>query len=185
MTPLGKLLAPVEERDPGARLRQAWRLAVGEKVASRSRALRLYGDTLLVAVATPVWSQELSLLSDSILGRLAELGVKAKQLRFRVQRLERDSRQVVRARPRVPRADLPRELEQRIATIDDPALRSVIGEAAAYTIGRAQVRARSKPSLSATPPTAPSPPSAEPRSGRRGSAARSLPSGARGTRGRR
>ncbi len=79
---LGDIMAGTLERlGPGglwteARLRKAWRDAVGEEVAAHAHVRRLRGDVLDVSVTTDVWATELTYLTPAIIERLNEqLGV--------------------------------------------------------------------------------------------------------------
>ncbi|MCB9586323.1 MAG: DUF721 domain-containing protein [Polyangiaceae bacterium] len=141
---LASLLQGVEAAHPGGRLRQLWREVVGPRVAARSEAGWLKGDVLTVKVASPVWAQELALLSEPILARLNEAGVKVKQLRFRVVDLGRPGQPVKakarRPAPTMPRAELPKELVAHLESVEDPELRARIKEAAELTLARKSKR---------------------------------------------
>lgn len=143
---LASLLKGVEEAHPGGRLRRLWRDVVGPRVAARSEAGWLKGDVLTVKVASPVWAQELALLSETILARLNEAGVPARQLRFRVVDLGRPVRPpkatAARTEPRMPRASLPAELQEHLQSVEDPELRARIRDAAELTLARQAKRRR-------------------------------------------
>lgn len=141
---LGLLLANVERAHPGGKLRRVWREVVGDRVAARSEAGWLKGDVLTVRVASPVWAQELTMLSEPILSGLAERGVHARQLKFRVTDLGRPNstprRSPVKAPPPAPRAQLPPDLARRLAQIEDPELRQRMQDAAELTLARTTKR---------------------------------------------
>ncbi|MGE0321373.1 MAG: DUF721 domain-containing protein [Polyangiaceae bacterium] len=137
---LASLLQGVEAAHPGGKLRRLWREVVGPRVAARSEAGWVKGDVLTVKVASPVWAQELALLSEPILARLNEAGVQVKQLRFRVVDLGRPGQPVKassrRNPPVIPRAELPRDLVTHLDSVEDPELRARIREAAELTLAR-------------------------------------------------
>ena len=53
---------------------RAWYDAVGDRVARRTRPIRLERKVLTVRAATAVWAQELSFLAPAIVKRLTALG---------------------------------------------------------------------------------------------------------------
>jgi len=117
---------------------EEWRRVVGAKIASRSRLGGLYRGTLTIKVASSAWSNELSFLKADIIQRLGMAGYEVSGLRFRVDPEPfRDARQKpVHGAPRpAPAANLPPELEARLATIDDANLRAAIREAAVWSLG--------------------------------------------------
>ena len=78
---LGDILAPSLERIGGktiwteARLRKAWRDAVGDQVAAHAHVRRLRGSTLEVSVTSDAWATELTYLSRAVIEKLnAQLG---------------------------------------------------------------------------------------------------------------
>lgn len=141
---LGLLLANVERAHPAGQLRRLWREVVGDRVAARSEAGWLKGDVLTVRVASPVWAQELTMLSEPILAGLAARGIHARQLRFRVTDLGRPAApSPALAKPAPPppqRAQLSADLTRRLAQIDDLELRQRIRDAAELTLARAAKR---------------------------------------------
>ncbi len=143
---LSSLLKGVEEAHPGGKLRRLWREVVGTRVAARTEAGWLKGDVLTVKVASPVWAQELALLSETILSRLNAAGVHARQLRFRVVDLGRPTRSAKatahRPTPSAPRAPLPGELLRHLQSVEDPELRARIQDAAELTLARQSKRRR-------------------------------------------
>lgn len=130
--------------DSGRIDRERWRGIVGERVAARTRPGTIRDGTLTVYVASSVWAQELSLLSTAILDRLREGGVEARALRFRVGEIEPlfDVRAESVERRAAP---LPDELSERLARIGDANLRAKVAEAAAYSLGKRDTSATSKP----------------------------------------
>lgn len=119
---------------PGGIDAELWRRVVGPRIGDRTAPGRLERGTLLVRVASAVWAQELSLLSDDIIGRLRAAGLVVDALRFRVERLEARPRVAAAAAPAPPPQPLPEELEKRLARVDDPELRGAIAEAASYSL---------------------------------------------------
>ena len=73
---LGDILAPSLERIGGkaiwteARLRKAWRDAVGEQVASHAYVRRLRGNVLEVSVSSDAWATELTYLAEAVMEKL-------------------------------------------------------------------------------------------------------------------
>jgi hypothetical protein len=147
-----------------------WRRLVGVGIAKRTRPLSLVRGVLLVQVGSAAWAQQLSLLTDTVLERLAEKGLAVRQLRFRVGPVEPLRREpakqiIVREVPRVP---LPVVLREEIERVEDLELRAVLTSAAssnlAWQEGLAIARRRVVPVL---PPAAKgiAPPGAAPRPG--------------------
>lgn len=62
-----------------------WAEAVGKKIASKSRAVKIVKGTLHVKAESPVWSQQLALMAEGIKEKINQkLGdVVVKQIRFR------------------------------------------------------------------------------------------------------
>jgi hypothetical protein len=71
--------------DPLHRIAGAWADVVGRNVAANSEPIALNGTTLLIATPSSAWSQQLQLLSPTILGGLAALpeAVEVTRLAFR------------------------------------------------------------------------------------------------------
>jgi hypothetical protein len=86
---------PISSRD--------WEVAVGTRIAARTRPLRLERGVLQVIVSSAAWSQELSLLATSIAEQLRARGIKVDSLRFSVGKLEPDARPPRRPKKRAPR----------------------------------------------------------------------------------
>ncbi len=62
-----------------------WSEAVGQKIAEKSKAHKIIKGTLYVKAKNPIWSQQLSLMSEELKNKLNEkMGNKiVKQIRFR------------------------------------------------------------------------------------------------------
>jgi hypothetical protein len=113
-----------------------WAAAVGGRIAERTKPIAIEGGVLLVRAATSAWASELSLLSDALLARLRQHGVKVKALRFRVGAIDPPERPTEIRRARVPApAPLDPELARSIARVEDPDLRAVIDAAARANLG--------------------------------------------------
>ena len=110
---LGKLGVADEEK-----LAQAgWPLAVGRRLASRTRPLQLVGTRLVIGVEDAVWQSQLFTLREQILRRLEQvLGRRlVTALEFRV----------AVPRPGVRREELPARAPDEADGIADPVLRSL------------------------------------------------------------
>ena len=115
---------------------RAWHDAVGDRIARRTRPMRLDGSVLTVRAATAVWAQELTFLAPTIVARLRALGFGVESLRFRVGPIEGPDRA-----PKLPRVKsvpaaraLPPGVDQRIAEVVDPELRRVLSRAASANL---------------------------------------------------
>jgi hypothetical protein len=130
---------------------QVWRDAVGARIAERAFPLSLFGGVLLLRVPSSVWAHELSLLADVVCERLQELGVGARELRFRVgavPAVERPAeRRIARAVP-APGA-LPLEVVRSLGGVVDHDLRASIARAAAANLAW-QMATRPTPALAIT-----------------------------------
>lgn len=138
--PEGMAPSPIGARD--------WELAVGSRIAARTRPQRLERGTLFVVTASAAWSQELSLLVDPIKERLVNLGIRVEQLRFRVGKIDTDSRIALRRPPKQapPEARLDEPLARALAGVEDDELRRSIAAAAKRALGfDAQSRAAPNP----------------------------------------
>ncbi|MCU0693896.1 MAG: DUF721 domain-containing protein [Polyangiaceae bacterium] len=131
-----------------------WRGIVGQRIADRSWPQRLDADgTLVVQVSSSVWAQELSLLSGTIMDRLAPLGLRARQLRFAVGRVTPQRRGPTRfehRRVEAP-APLPEAVALQLLSVEDPELRQAIATAAKASLGQAE--ADTKRRANSTGPT--------------------------------
>lgn len=127
--PEGMGASPIGARD--------WELAVGSRIAARTRPERLERGTLYVVTASAAWSQELALLVDPIKERLQNLGIKVEVLRFRVGPIDRESRIALRRPPKEApvEARLDEPLAQAIAAVGDDELRKSIATAAKRALG--------------------------------------------------
>ncbi len=67
------LALPPECRDPEALARRAWPLAVGKRIAARTRAVGYYEGCLQVEVVDPVWLPQLQTMGGQILARVQEV----------------------------------------------------------------------------------------------------------------
>ena len=115
-----------------------WRSIVGHRVANHTMPLRVEGDTMHVAVSSALWASELSLLQTPILAKLRTVLPTVHLLRFRVGPVKPPQH----AAPpiRVHSAALPEELNQTLCKVEDEELQAMIREAAAFSLGRAEVQ---------------------------------------------
>lgn len=78
LKPIRSVLANMLLRGPFAkelriaRIRQAWREAAGKRVEAETLPLGLKRGTLIVAVASPVWAQELLFENDRLMREMGE-----------------------------------------------------------------------------------------------------------------
>src|SRR5689334_5367534 len=111
---------------------RAWYDAVGDRVARRTRPIRLERKVLTVRAATAVWAQELSFLAPAIVKRLAALGCEVESLRFVVGPVEAPSRAAkplpIKSIP--PPRPLPKALSRALEGIEDATLRRTSARAA-------------------------------------------------------
>lgn len=115
-----------------------WEVAVGSRIAQRTRPSRLERGVLTVTVSSAAWSQELSLLSAAILEQLRRRGHAVTALRFQVGKLEplESTSASPGPRKRVPlQAPLDPELASALAAVDDEELRAAIERAARMSLG--------------------------------------------------
>ena len=140
-TPLADLLDEAQTetaRRAGAAITPTtWRAAVGARIAERTRVGSLVRGTLTIYAATSTWANELTFLTTDIIARLQSAGVPVQALKFRIKDLGAPPAPSA-ARPSAPRAPakapLPRDLQERLAQVDDPELRAAIAEAAALSL---------------------------------------------------
>lgn len=80
-------LGAAAPQTPLAALQAAWAETVGEQIAVAAEPVAERGGEAIVACRDSVWAQELDLMQEQLLQRLAErLGERApKSLRFRVE----------------------------------------------------------------------------------------------------
>ena len=99
---IGKLKFSPEVADPETRVRAAWTVAVGPRIARRTRATTLVRDSLVVEVEDFVWQQQLSRLEHFLIRNLAkELGeALVKKIDFRPMPRRRAPQRAESARPR-------------------------------------------------------------------------------------
>ena len=137
----------------------AWYDAVGDRVARRTRPVRLERKVLTVRAATAVWAQELSFLAPAIIGRLVASGCPVESLRFVVGPVEAPARapkpRAVKAVP--PARPLPDALSVALANVGDAELRRAIARAATANLAWQEATATSRR------PTARAPRSAAPK----------------------
>ncbi len=131
---------------PLAALTAAWPAVVGDTIARRAWPLRIGRDgTLHVATESATWANELALLRDEILERLAaRLGSEAPAaLRFAVGPVpEPATAPPPPSEPSVTPVEAPAEIESEAASaaekIEDPELRELVARAARASLLRAR-----------------------------------------------
>jgi hypothetical protein len=142
---------------------RAWYDAVGDRVARRTRPIRLERKVLTVRAATAVWAQELSFLAPTIVKRLAALGCPVESLRFLVGPVEAPSRTAkplpIKSIP--PARPLPKDLSRAIEQIEDGDLRRTIARAATANLAWQELT-----SVTSTRPSARAPRAAAPKNDR-------------------
>lgn len=107
MQPIHVLLKPLiraHQLESGLltlRLQTRWSELVGAQIAGHSLPMDIRGETLMVTVDSPVWSQELSLLRDQLLQRVNALGERPvlRQIRFRVGEIPEICKQKIHPPP--------------------------------------------------------------------------------------
>jgi len=114
---LGKLTGPIDIDDLA---RAAWPLAVGKKVAARTRPARMVRTRLIVEVEDLIWKKQLFTLSRQILTNLERhLGQGIVEgLEFRVMPPRRDAQRAEVAQPALAALD---DADQ----IADPVMRNM------------------------------------------------------------
>ena len=168
-----------------------WLRAVGSRIAARATPGRLERGTLTVHVASAVWAQELSFLTQDIVRRLGREGIQLEAVRFRVQeQAERHQAPAEPAPPAVQPVELPGDLAQRVEQIDDPELRQIVAEAAGYSLSLQREReasptSSSKPASIKPRSSAPARRSAAPETAQPDQSDASRPRGPAGSRGTR
>ena len=142
---------------------RAWYDAVGDRVARRTRPIRLERKVLTVRAATAVWAQELSFLAPTIVTRLAALGCQVESLRFLVGPVEPPPRapKALPIKSIPPARPLPKDLSRELERVDDPDLRRTIARAATANLAWQEVT-----SSTSTRPNARAPRAAAPRNDR-------------------
>jgi predicted nucleic acid-binding Zn ribbon protein len=100
-TLIGKLTRGGGPIDIDDLARAAWPLAVGKKVAARTRPARMVRTRLIVEVEDPIWKKQLFTLSRQILANLERhLGTGiVEDLEFRVMPARRDAQRAAVAQP--------------------------------------------------------------------------------------
>jgi len=69
---LAQTLAAAEPQTTLAAVQRAWPGVVGERIAAEARPAAERGGTVTVECRSAVWAQELELMSEDLLGRLAD-----------------------------------------------------------------------------------------------------------------
>lgn len=117
------------------RVLEAWAEAVGDSIARRSVATALDRGTLHVTVENPTWKNELVFIEKDIVQRVNERLAETtppgsarnpvRRLRLHVGAVEAPVRRTVKVRPESPppTVDMVREVERRIADLEDPDVR--------------------------------------------------------------
>lgn len=146
-TRLGVLLErayPRSEDWPIIRVFGMWMRALPKRVVENARPVRLERGTLWVHVTSPVWAQELSFLERDLLEKLKRVpgAAAVRTIRFRVGPLPEvkpledptgpGPSPRARARKRVPDP----ELDAALADLGDDAIRDVLEQAIASSLGR-------------------------------------------------
>lgn len=117
---IGKLSTGGSPLDPDALARAAWPLAVGQKVAARTRPARMVRTRLIVEVEDSTWQRQLFALTRQILANLEKRlgqGI-VEDLEFRVIPPRREMQRAAAAQPALALFD---DAEQ----IADPVLRNL------------------------------------------------------------
>ncbi|HTQ54988.1 MAG TPA: DUF721 domain-containing protein [Bryobacteraceae bacterium] len=117
---IGKLNSGGDAIDTDSLARAAWPLAVGRKVAARTRAARMVRTRLIVEVEDPIWKKQLLSLSGQILGNLERhlgRGI-VEDLEFRVIPLRREPQRALVSQPAL-------ESRDEADGIADPVLRHI------------------------------------------------------------
>jgi predicted nucleic acid-binding Zn ribbon protein len=98
---IGKMKLPPKVADAESRVRDAWPVAAGKKIARHTRAVALVRDKLVVEVGDPVWQKQLNTLRHFLLKNLArELGdTLVKEIDFRPMPKRREPQRAEVARP--------------------------------------------------------------------------------------
>jgi hypothetical protein len=185
---LGTLLSRASPDDAAPRATplppRAWYDAVGDRVARRTRPIRLERKVLTIRAATAVWAQELSFLAPAIVKRLNALGCEIDSLRFCVGPVEAPSRapKPLPVRWVPPPKPLPKDLSLTLARIEDPVLRRTIARAATANLAWQEATGATSTS---TRPNARDPRAAVPRNDRPAQSPPTTPGASRRTPGAR
>lgn len=100
--------------------------------------MRVEAGILHVRVSSAAWASELSLLQTPLLKKLRESFPKVRALRFRVGPIDVPFQEPVATPAMV--AELPTELADKLEALEDEALKAVLSEAAAWSLGRQSKR---------------------------------------------
>lgn len=144
-----QLAPPADQHLPPLNILQ-WEQAVGPRVAARTQPLRIERGVLYVRVATAAWANELSMLTDTILEQLRELGATVDTIRFSVGPVTATPKpQRPAAQPLPPESPaLPDSLGELVSKVDSPDLRRAITHAARRSLAGQAARpapTRSRP----------------------------------------
>jgi predicted nucleic acid-binding Zn ribbon protein len=112
---IGKLKVSKGLADPESRVRAAWNVAAGKKIAVHTRATTLVRNTLIVEVEDPIWQRQLNTLRHFLLRNLrTALGESlVEDIDFRPMPARRKPQLAESARPAAPMTQ---------ETIHDPVL---------------------------------------------------------------
>ena len=123
-------------------LRQRWPEVVGERLAARTRPETLYKGRLKVVVANSTWLNELTYMRQEIIDRITEVMGRpmVRELDLKLGRprppgppAPREVRRPSPPAPPRPREPVPetvqRQVEQAVATLEDPELREAVRDA--------------------------------------------------------
>ncbi len=87
---IGKILQRIvkdmglEERMKDYAIIEKWPQIVGERIARHTRATSIDANNLYVIVDNPVWKAQLFLMKDRIIKKINNLGVKLKDIKFKI-----------------------------------------------------------------------------------------------------
>ena len=125
---------------------QLWHAAVGSRIANRATPIRVDRGVLIIRAATAAWANELTMLSEQILGALRSNDIAVEALRFEVGAV---SPTETKQRPprRAPRRDapLPEALGRQLQGLDNESLGEAIGQAAALSLAAQALRPEESP----------------------------------------
>lgn len=119
-----------------------WEEAVGPSIAAHARPSHVVNRRLTVVTASPVWTQQLSLLRTDLLRRIArrfgpDLVTELYFVTGRIDPPEPEAPPAPAAAPPVPYAgELPADLAGEIAAVGDEELRAAIEHSARVSLGR-------------------------------------------------
>lgn len=141
---------------------ETWREVAGDRIALRTAPGSIESGVLTVVVTSPVWAQELSFLAEDIVERLKERGLRVSSIRFRTGVVKAPVPKAPARRIPKP-VELPSDARERLAKVEDPALRDLIAAAMGQSLAN---QARESERAVRPKPGAPTPRSAGPGSAR-------------------